>query len=195
MRKMMMRFLPFLMAAFMYACAPKGYTPYYATSGVNNVQNEYDQITLKRTACYGFCPVYEVTAYEQDILIFHGERFVAETGGSVSKRMPEGSFKKLMEIAKAHGFSDFDGRYPNQAGDNCGPVATDMPSVIIAVKTKRLAHEVNVYQGCRDFDGRARFEAMVAEMDAVFDVDDFVGPRENFSGGEQTGDEDSGSEE
>lgn len=178
----MMRLLQlFLMAAFMAACAPKGYTPYYATPGDPAGQPDYDEFTLKRTACFGFCPVYDVTVYENDVLIFHGEGFVAETGGAVSKRLPKGSFKKLIDIAKAHEFSEYDARYPNEAGDNCGPIPTDMPSIIISFDSSRLDHEVNLYQGC-NFDGRENFDEMVLEMDAVLGIEDWIGPREDFYG-------------
>ena len=190
MRVMFMKRLQLYLAAFLLAatvlsgCAPKGYKPYYATQGVSGGPGDYNQVTLRRTACFGFCPIYEVTVYEQDVLQFSGERFVTETGGAVSKRLPDGSFKKLIKIARDHQFSDFDPRYPNEAGDNCGPIATDMPSVIVSIETKRLNHEVSVYQGCRGFDGRERFEEMVAQMDAVFDIEDWIGPREDFYGAE-----------
>ena len=181
----MMRFLLLVsVAVFMAACAPKGYTPYYATPDGPSSENDYDQFTLKRTACFGFCPIYDVTVYEHDVLIFHGERFVAEQGGAVSKRLPDGSFKKLLKIAEAHKFSDFDARYPNEEGDNCGPLPTDMPNIIIAFDAKRLNHEVSLYQGCR-FDGREGFDEMVLEMDAILDIDDMIGPREDFYGGEK----------
>ena len=189
MQNMMMKCLRLVPAAvlaalFLSACAPQGYTPYYATPGGNGEQTDLDQITLQRTACFGFCPIYDVTVYENDVLIFHGERFVAETGGAVSKRLPDGSFKKLVDIAKAHKFSEFDARYPNEAGDNCGPIPTDMPSIIISFEGKRLNHEVNLYQGCR-FDGRESFDEMVLAMDAVLDIDDMIGPREDFYGAKE----------
>ena len=69
-----------------------------------------------------------------------------------------------------------------EAGDNCGPIPTDMPSIIISFDAKRLDHKVSLYQGC-SFDGRENFDAMVLEMDAVLDIDDMIGPRENFTGG------------
>ncbi len=181
----MSRLLQLLAMTFFFsACAPEGYTPYYATPGVTGGEKEYDQFTLKRTACFGFCPIYDVTVYENDVLIFHGERFVAETGGAVSKRLPDGSFRKLVSIAKAYDFSDFDARYPNEAGDNCGPIPTDMPSIIISFDTKRLDHEVSLYQGC-SFDGRESFDEMVLKMDAVLDIGDMIGPREDFYGAKE----------
>ena len=39
---------------------------------------------------------------------------------------------------------------------------------------------MRVNEGCFGFDGRERFQEMVSAMDAVFAVDDLVGPREAF---------------
>ncbi|WDI30331.1 DUF6438 domain-containing protein [Hyphococcus flavus] len=167
------------------ACAPKGYTPYYANPAAPKPERNYDQISLERTACFGFCPIYKVVVNEDDVLSFRGERFVAETGGAISKRLPDGSFKDLLKVTRTYGFSELDTRYPNEAGDNCGPVATDMPSVIVEAETKSFNHQVQWYQGCMNFNGRERFEAMLTEMEAIFDIDDWIGAREDFMGGER----------
>ncbi|PQA89147.1 hypothetical protein CW354_04160 [Marinicaulis flavus] len=172
-------------AALLSACSTEGYQP-YATRGLNTGQTEnYDEFTLKRTACYGFCPVYEVRVDERDVLVFKGEQFVKEDQGTVSKRLPEGSFKKLVEIARAHDFSSYDAAYPNADGSNCPQRATDMPSVIVSYDAKKLSHSVSLYQGCMGFDGRERLDEMILEIDAVLDLDDFIGPREAFYGAEE----------
>jgi hypothetical protein len=173
-------------AAFLAACSTEGYTPYAATPGApTNPRKEYDQFTLQRTACFGFCPVYKVSVDERDILIFEGERFVTEAGGAVSKRLPKGSFKKLIEIARAHEFEAFDETYPNADGSNCPQQATDLPSASVTIEAGRLTHAVRLYQGCFGFDGRERFDEMLLAMDTVLDIDDWIGPREDFYGEEQ----------
>lgn len=178
---MMMRLLLAAFAALLVsACASDDYRPWLAVPGAYDETEELDRFTLERTACYGFCPVYKVTVSERDILLFKGERFVAEAEGAVSKRLPDGAFDKLIDIARAHQFFGFDNRYPNESGSNCSAVATDMPSVIISIETKRLSRAVSVYQGCMGFDGRDRFNEMVLAMDAVLDIDDWIGPREAF---------------
>ncbi|MEO1137172.1 MAG: DUF6438 domain-containing protein [Pseudomonadota bacterium] len=178
---MMMRFLLAVFSAlFVSACASDEYRPWLAVPGAYDEAAELESFTLERTACFGFCPVYTVTVSERDILLFKGERFVAEAEGAVSKRLPDGAFVNLIEIARAHNFAEFGDRYPNEASDNCEAIATDMPSVIISIETKRLAHAVSVYQGCMGFEGRERFNEMVLAMDAVLDIDDWIGPRESF---------------
>lgn len=153
------------------------------TRGINQPASEnYDEFSLERTACYGTCPVYKVTVDERDILQFRGERFVAEDEGVVGKRLPEGSYEELIKIAKAHEFASFDKAYPNEDASNCPRMATDMPSVIVSFNDKKLNHAVSVYRGCFDFKDRARFDEMVAAMDAVLDVADLIGSREDVAG-------------
>ncbi len=173
-------------AIMISACSTEGYTPYAATPGEPDPNpKKHDQFTLQRTACYGFCPVYKVRVDDRDLLSFQGERFVTEAGGAVSKRLPPGSFKKLVEIAQAHEFASYDTAYPNEDGTNCAQRATDMPSVIIAFDANKLSHFVSVYQGCMGFEGRERFDEMVTKLDAVLALDDMIGPREDFYGAKE----------
>ncbi len=176
----------FLATMVLAACAPKNYTPYWAEpDGAYNRGDDRDAFTLQRTACHGVCPVYTVRVSEQDVLVFEGERFVMEEGGAISKRLPEGSFKDLMKIAAAYDFASFDEAYPNDEGSNCARQVTDMPSVIISYEANKLTHAVNFYQGCLGIEERQRFDEMTAAIDAVLDIDDWVGPREHFNAKEE----------
>ncbi|MEZ5894697.1 MAG: DUF6438 domain-containing protein [Parvularculaceae bacterium] len=178
--------LLFLALLALAGCVSEDHLPYYAAPNpYDNPAKDRDQMTLERTACYGFCPVYKVKVSERDILVFVGERFVTETGGAISKRLPDGSFDKLMRIAKTYGFSDFDAQYPDADGANCPQRATDMPSVVISYKAERLTHAVDLYQGCFGFAGREKLDAMIAEIDAVLDLDEWIGPREAFYGAKE----------
>lgn len=170
------------LAALAAACSTEGYQP-YVTRGLNTERPaDYDSFTLERTACFGFCPVYTVAVNERDILVFKGERYVAETGGAVSKRLPKGSFEKLVAIAKAHDFASYDAAYPNADGSNCPQMPTDMPSVVLSYDAKKLDHSVSLYQGCTGFEGREALDEMILEIDAVLDIGDWIGPREDFYG-------------
>ncbi len=171
-------------AAFLFAagCGSSDHEP-WITRGLNSETPDVrDHFTLERTACYGVCPVYKVTVDDRDVLQFQGTRFVAEEGGAVAKRLPDGSYKKLAAIAKAHAFERFDDAYPNKDASNCPRMATDSPSVIVGFVEGDRMRNVRVYEGCMGFEGRERFEAMVAAMDAILDIDDFVGPRDVFYG-------------
>ena len=173
-----------IIAALFSACAGD-YQP-YVTRGLDTGDTQtYDSFSLKRSACFGFCPVYEARLDERDILVFKGERFVAETDGTVSKRLPAGSFNKLISIARDYDFTDFDEAYPNEDGSNCPHYATDMPGVQLSFDARRLDHSVSLYQGCMGFEGRERLDAMIVEIDKLLDLDDLIGPREAFYGAKE----------
>lgn len=170
----------FALFIFLGGCVSSEHEP-WITRGLNTTPADvHDKFTLERTACYGVCPVYDVSVDEKDYLQFRGKRFVAEEGGSVASPLPPGSYKKLQAIAEAHQFGAFDTAYPNDDGSNCPRLATDSPTIIVGFREGAEARTVRVYEGCGGFEGRARFFAMVAEMEAVLEIDDFVGPREAF---------------
>lgn len=175
-------FLPLMAACFLAACSTDGYQPYLSRGLDDGAGEKHDLFTLQRTPCYGFCPAYKVTVDDRDIITFEGERFVIEDEGAVGSHLPDGSFKKLLAIAKAYDFTSFDAAYPNEGESNCPRMATDMPSVILGYDAGKLKHKVSFYEGCMGFEGRERLEAMVAEIDAVLAVDKWIGPREQFYG-------------
>lgn len=172
----MLKTPPILAAAFflLAACSPPGEMDYPSAPPAETV-------TIERTICFGFCPAYSAGVSADDRLVFVGKSYVTETGER-EKQLPEGSFDRLLTIAEKHRFSAFDEFYPNMAGDNCPNVATDMPTVTVAIDSSHLAHSVKFYEGCFDFEGRERLEAMIEEMDAVLALDDWIGDREDFYG-------------
>lgn len=150
-------------------------------SGEKPAPAPQDFVSVERTACFGVCPIYVARVDADDTLVFDGERFVVAEGRH-TRALPAGSFEKLLEIAGRHDFASFDAAYPNEEGTNCGALATDLPGVNVTVKSARLSHSVRFYQGCFEFEGRERLEAMIAEMDAVLALDDWIGEREPFFG-------------
>ena len=167
------------------ACGSSDHEPWITRGITPQTPEERDHFTLEHTACYGVCPVYSVTVDDRDVLQFSGEKFVVEEGGAVGKRLPDGSYKKLAAIAKAYNFDQFDEAYPNAAGSNCPRQATDAPSVIVGFVKGDKTRTVNVDRGCVSFDGRERFDEMLAAIDAVLDIKDLIGPRDAFSEGEE----------
>ena len=161
-------------------CVSSEHEP-WITRGLNTTPAEvHDKFTLERTACYGVCPVYDVTVDDHDYLQFRGKQFVAEEGGSVASPLPRGSYKKLQAIAAAHQFDAFNTAYPNVDGSNCPQLSTDSPTIIVGFRQGAEARTVRVDEGCAGFEGRERFYAMLSAMEAVLDIEEFVGPREAF---------------
>lgn len=66
-----------LCAVFLVACAStnKGGTEEVVQEPVDSVF-----AFIKRTPCYGTCPVYEITVYESGYAVYHAERFLDSLG-------------------------------------------------------------------------------------------------------------------
>ncbi len=66
---------------------------------------------LRRTACYGRCPIYSITIYDNGVAIYHGIRFVPKLGyyrTAVSGEMID----SLAAKALSTGFYDLAQKYP-----------------------------------------------------------------------------------
>lgn len=131
-------------------------------------------MSIERTPCHGFCPVYRATVSAQDSLVFEGERYVASATHN-EKTLPPGSFAKLVAIAEAGGFKDLDAAYPNEGATNCPQYATDLPGVVLVYNTPTLDHSVRFDRGCMGFEGREGLDAMIAEIDAVLALEEWIG--------------------
>ncbi|MEQ8934384.1 MAG: DUF6438 domain-containing protein [Amphiplicatus sp.] len=170
------RLLSIIAAIALFACEQKVVDLSTSSGGLETF------FRIERTPCFGFCPAYKATVTDKDILLFEGEHYVAKSGTVNVKELPEGSFSKLIDIAKEQQFASFDSSYPNEAGDNCPQQATDLPGVIITVQSLDISHAVRFDLGCFGFDGRERLEKMISEIDAVMALDEWIGPREDFMG-------------
>ncbi len=176
----MKQLLPAVLAALSVAACAGDYQPYLTRGLTPAAPEARDRFTLERTACSGSCPVYVVEVDERDILQFQGERHVAETDGVVGKRLPDGAFASLIDIARSYGFESFDAAYPNQEASTCAASAEDAPRVIVAFEGRRLDHKVSVDRRCLGpADSAERFDDMIQAMEAVLDISDLIGPDED----------------
>lgn len=93
-------------------------------------------ITLERTACFGACPVYELTVYGNGTVVYEGDRFVTEVG----IRTTIISEEKVQRLV-----SEFQGIDYFALSDSYEDVmVTDLPSAITSItiqgRTKRVRH-------------------------------------------------------
>lgn len=93
-------------------------------------------ISLERTACFGFCPVYQVSVENNGAVTYIGEMFVAVEGeqrAQISQDLVRELAGELEEID----FFSLQDQYTDMG-------ATDMPSAILTLRvngqTKRVVH-------------------------------------------------------
>lgn len=96
------------------------------------------EITLERTPCMGFCPVYKVTLRSDGTAVYAGERDVPKIGKYIGEIGWE-SFSRLAEAARRHRFFEMRERYATDV--------MDADSVIVSVVRNGKRKTVTDYGG------------------------------------------------
>ncbi|WP_286828726.1 MULTISPECIES: DUF6438 domain-containing protein [Kordiimonas] len=133
-----------------------------------------DYVTLSRTACFGACPVYDITLQGDGRVTYHGGRFT-KLQGQHNDTYSAGRFLEVLSMFEMRGFSDFDDAYTR---DTCRPWATDHPTVTVELKSADLTKKLVWYTGCRGIEERAQLDGMVDELERILDVERFIGTPE-----------------
>jgi len=114
------------------------------TAGCHNLVHPNDLssvlVTLKRTACYGCCPVYSVAIHGNGFVEYLGEVRV-DLPGPQTARIPPERVKDLLRSFEEIRFFDLKEKYFE--------ACTDMPTAIISISVDGRNKEVsNYYGGC-----------------------------------------------
>ena len=97
-------------------------------------------VTLKRTACYGWCPVYSVAIHGNGLVEYLGEVRV-DVPGPQTARIPRERVKDLLRSFEEIRFFDLKEKYFE--------ACTDMPTAIISISVDGRSKEIsNYYGGC-----------------------------------------------
>jgi len=97
-------------------------------------------VTLKRTACYGTCPVYTVSIHGSGLVEYFGEWRV-DVPGPQMDRIPPGRVKDLLKAFEDIHFFDLEDKY----FENCTDLPTAIISILVDGKTKQVS---NYFGGC-----------------------------------------------
>ncbi|MCB9752116.1 MAG: hypothetical protein H6713_19295 [Myxococcales bacterium] len=122
-------------------------------------------VSLERTSCYGWCPVYRVAVYEDGVLEFEGEHFVLRSGLHVDRVTPA-QLAALREITARARVAELADRYVRRD-------YTDMPSIITVVRLGSGYKQVRHYFG--DTSAPARLIQLEEEIDRVVEIERFIG--------------------
>lgn len=96
-------------------------------------------VTLERTACFGACPVYEVTIYTDGTVVFEGERFVEAEGRQTTIIEPE-VVQQLVEGFEEAGYFEWDDEYTEMT-------VSDLPTIITSVTRDGVTKQITRYAG------------------------------------------------
>lgn len=98
--------------------------------------DEITEISLRRTPCFGECPVYQVTIWGDGRFNYVGEQYV-EHQGEYSGQVNRWSLDKLAQLIKEVGFMDL--------GESYAVLLTCQPTVYTAVVMNGVKKEISNY--------------------------------------------------
>ncbi len=98
-------------------------------------------VSLQRTACFGACPQYTVSLFDDGTVAYEGVRFV-KVRGKGSARLGPGEVAAVREAFSKAGFSAFADRYDRRQ-------VTDHPSVRLTFAAEGRSKSVDHYLGDR----------------------------------------------
>lgn len=108
-------------------------------SGVNSgTENSYKVATLIKTACYGSCPVYEMTIYSNLVVEFSGERFVNNIGKFTS-RIAQSDLQDLQDAFFQNEFFQLEDEYTS--------LVSDLPTTFVYYSDGKKSKTVKDYTG------------------------------------------------
>ena len=110
-------------------------------------ENSYKVASIKKTACYGSCPVYEMTIYSNLTVEFVGERFVDKIGKYTS-RITQQNLQDIKESFSRNKFFDFEDEYSS--------FVSDLPTTFVYFsdggKTKTVMDYTNAPEGLKNIE-------------------------------------------
>ena len=111
-----------------------------------NAQARIPVLTIEKTPCFGRCPTYKASIYEDGTMLFEGKQFVTKEGTYEFQASAE-QVAQWLEEARQMGYFQWEDEYPTQT--------TDIPSTITSVhlygQTKQIVAIDNVPPALRAF--------------------------------------------
>ena len=100
-------------------------------------------VSVQRTACFGACPVYTISAWPSGKVTYEGKANVRQIGAA-SAQIPDKEIAALLRELEDAGYFTFADRYAFSE-PTCRRYSTDSPSVISSAtfrgRTKRIEHD------------------------------------------------------
>ena len=124
--------------------------------------NNLDQvtITLERTACHGFCPVYTLTIQGDGTVVYEGKDFV-KTRGRVKLTIQKEKIEQLIEEFEAIDYFNLNDEYTDRT-------ITDAPSVITSITVDGITKTIEHYQG--DFTAPEELTRLEDKIDEIINT-------------------------
>jgi Domain of unknown function (DUF6438) len=106
---------------------------------------ELPVITLRRTSCFGTCPIYSLEIFEDGPLHFDGERFVAAIGPRDSQIAPSAANALIERFAKINYFDLQDVYESRQNPDGTIESISDLPTTYLSLRVGNRSKTIKDY--------------------------------------------------
>lgn len=138
---------------------------------------EGDSIRYEASACFGTCPIYQVTLRPDGTGVFNGVRFTAVSGERAFKfsRAEYDAFAAKLAPYRPESGTKL---YTPADKKNCAQAATDLPGVEITwTRAIGDSQKLSYYFGCDMDKNQDMAEAVGSAPEAVPALDALIGPR------------------
>lgn len=129
-------------------------------------------ITLQRTRCFGTCPSYKLTIYDDGKVEYEGKDYVKRKG-KIEGRITKAELEELIRE-----FERID--YLNLADDytldskNCPQGWTDNPTAVTSLDWKGKKKAITHYHGCRGSNVLDQLTALEDKIDQVVKTERWI---------------------
>jgi hypothetical protein len=120
-------------------------------------------ITLERTTCFGTCPAYKLTIFDDGKVVFEGKDYVKQKGKA------EGQITKaqLAELVRAFNKINYMRLDDQYNGERCPDLWTDYPTAITSINQDGQVKSILHYQGCRGLTVLDQLTTLENKIDEV----------------------------
>src|SRR5690242_3144405 len=129
-------------------------------------------ITLERTACFGSCPVYRLTIFDDGKVLFDGKEFVKRPGIDTSQ-IKQSDLEELIRQFEKIDYLNLDENYTDDP-KNCPQQWTDAPSAITSFEWKGKKKTIRHYYGCSGSKVAEQLTALEDKIDEVVNTNQWL---------------------
>jgi hypothetical protein len=113
---------------------------------------------MERTICFGPCPSYKLSIFENGKVMFIGREFVGHKG-EATREMSQENLEALVQKIRDSHFMDI------PSSPDCETRYTDHPSVFLTIELDDERNSITHYLGCKGF----QYEDELYELEEAID--------------------------
>lgn len=121
-------------------------------------------ITLERTTCFGTCPAYKLTIFDDGKVVFEGKEFVKQKGkaeGQITKAQLDELVREFNKINYMKLKDDYNSE------NRCPEFWTDYPAAITSLNQNGQVKRISHYHGCRGLTVLDQLTTLENKIDEV----------------------------